>query len=94
MQIAVHTMSWLLKSLWCFFGIEIYSWRPKWKYYHWSAALVGFVFCAALQFVIVWYWAIGAIILLIFIYAYIDFRQVHFPSSNTIDLPKRLVPCT
>jgi len=52
------------------------SWRPKWKYYHWSAAFVGFVFCAGLQFVIVWYWALGAIILLIFIYAYIDFRQV------------------
>ncbi|CAK9238252.1 unnamed protein product [Sphagnum troendelagicum] len=52
------------------------SWRPKWKYYHWSAALIGFIFCAALAFVIVWYWAVVAVILLIFIYAYIDLRQV------------------
>lgn len=52
------------------------SWRPKWKYYHWSAALVGFLACVAMNFVIVWYWAVVAIVLLIGIYVYIDFRQV------------------
>lgn len=58
------------------------SWRPKWKYYHWSAALIGFIFCAALAFVIVWYWAVVAVILLIFIYAYIDLRQVCTPYTS------------
>lgn len=52
------------------------SWRPKWKYYHWSAALVGFLACAAMNFVIVWYWALVAMAFLVFIYIYIDFRQV------------------
>ncbi|XP_024400955.1 uncharacterized protein [Physcomitrium patens] len=52
------------------------SWRPKWKYYHWSAALVGFVACAAMNFVIVWYWALVAMVFLVFIYVYIDYRQV------------------
>lgn len=52
------------------------SWRPKWKYYHWSAALVGFLACVAMNFVIVWYWAVVAIVVLIGIYVYIDFRQV------------------
>jgi amino acid transporter len=52
------------------------SWRPKWRYYHWSAALVGFLACAAMNFVIVWYWALVAMVFLIFVYIYIDFRQV------------------
>ncbi|KAG0586431.1 hypothetical protein KC19_2G090200 [Ceratodon purpureus] len=52
------------------------SWRPKWKYYHWSAALVGFLACAAMNFVIVWYFALVAMAVLGLLYAYIDYRQV------------------
>ncbi|KAG0621679.1 hypothetical protein M758_3G040000 [Ceratodon purpureus] len=52
------------------------SWRPRWKHYHWSTALLGFLACVAMNFVIVWYWALVAIFLLMFMYIYIDFRQV------------------
>ncbi|KAJ7563353.1 hypothetical protein O6H91_03G106500 [Diphasiastrum complanatum] len=52
------------------------SWRPKWKYYHWSFALVGLVMCLAMNFVILWYWALIAIFMLLAICAYIYDRQV------------------
>jgi potassium/chloride transporter 4/5/6 len=26
-------------------------WRPRWRYYHWSLGLCGFVLCFSLQFI-------------------------------------------
>lgn len=52
------------------------SWRPKWKYCHWSSALAGFIACAAMNFVIVWYWTLAAMVFLLVMYVYIDYRQV------------------
>lgn len=54
------------------------SWRPKWKYCHWSSALAGFIACAAMNFVIVWYWTLAAMVFLLVMYVYIDYRQVPF----------------
>ncbi|BBN10036.1 protein MpCCC2 [Marchantia polymorpha subsp. ruderalis] len=52
------------------------SWRPMWKYYHWSFALLGFILCFGMNFAIKWYWAIAAVALLVALYIYIDYRQV------------------
>ncbi|KAL3688956.1 hypothetical protein R1sor_015265 [Riccia sorocarpa] len=52
------------------------SWRPKWKYYHWSFALLGFLLCFGMNFAIKWYWAIVACVVLVLLYIYIDYRQV------------------
>ncbi|EFJ12492.1 hypothetical protein SELMODRAFT_425250 [Selaginella moellendorffii] len=52
------------------------SWRPKWKHYHWFFALLGFFLCSAMNFFIVWYWALAAMVVVGIIYGYIDYRQV------------------
>jgi amino acid transporter len=35
-------------------------WRPRWKYFHWSIGLAGFLLCTALMFIINWIYAIIA----------------------------------
>ncbi|KAL2631043.1 hypothetical protein R1flu_015729 [Riccia fluitans] len=52
------------------------SWRPKWRFYHWSFALLGFLLCFGMNFAIKWYWAIVAVVVLVLLYIYIDYRQV------------------
>eukprot|EP00898_Chlorokybus_atmophyticus_P002006 jgi/Chlat1/2806/Chrsp187S02918 len=52
------------------------SWRPTWRYFHWSTAMFGSVACFALMFFIRWYWAIIALVMAILLYIYIDFKQV------------------
>jgi solute carrier family 12 (potassium/chloride transporter), member 4/6 len=57
----------------CFFldYLKDPTWRPRWKYFHWSSGLAGFVLCVTVQFLIDWIYAIIAwvlwLVLLIFI---------------------------
>ena len=60
------------------FMLEIHgslNWRPKWKCFHWTTALLGIFLCAALMFMISWYSALIAIFLLLLLYYYIDKRN-------------------
>jgi hypothetical protein len=50
------------------------SWRPRFKYYHWTLSLLGLFLCLAIMFIVKWYYAIVAIILAGFIYKYIEFK--------------------
>jgi len=52
------------------------SWRPTWRYFHWSLGLAGFLLCTTLAFVIKWYFALVAVAMLGFLVAYIESRQV------------------
>jgi len=36
------------------------SWRPRWKYYHWSVGLAGFLLCVAIMFAINYIYALVA----------------------------------
>ena len=40
------------------------SWRPTWRYFHWSIGLAGFLLCTTLAFIIRWYFALVAVALL------------------------------
>ena len=48
------------------------SWRPTWRYFHWSLGLAGFLVCTVLAFVIRWYFALVAVALLGALVAYIE----------------------
>ena len=50
------------------------SWRPSWKYFHWSTALIGAIFSIALMFIISWYLALGALFLFMILAIYIDLK--------------------
>ena len=52
------------------------SWRPTWRYFHWSVGLAGFLLCTTLAFVIRWYFALVAVALLGVLVAYIESAQV------------------
>ena len=32
-------------------------WRPKWRWFHWSVGLAGFLLCTSLMFIIDWVYA-------------------------------------
>lgn len=50
------------------------SWRPSWKYFHWSTALIGAILSIALMFIISWYLALGALFLFMVLAIYIDLK--------------------
>jgi potassium/chloride transporter 4/5/6 len=50
------------------------SWRPRYKYYHWTLSLLGLFLCLFIMFIIKWYYAIVALILALIIYKYIEFK--------------------
>ena len=52
------------------------SWRPTWRYFHWSVGLAGFLLCTTLAFIIRWYFALVAVALLGALVSYIEFAQV------------------
>jgi amino acid transporter len=52
------------------------SWRPEWKYFHWSTALLGTILCVVLMFWISWYSALGAIVLAFGIARYVEYMGV------------------
>ena len=40
--------------------LEDPHWRPRWRYFHWSVGLAGFLLCCTLMFLINWYFALAA----------------------------------
>ncbi|EGD80722.1 solute carrier family 12 member 6 [Salpingoeca rosetta] len=50
------------------------SWRPRFKYYHWSLSSLGLVLCVLLMFVSSWFYALAAIVLAAVVYYYIEFK--------------------
>ena len=52
------------------------SWRPTWRYFHWSVGLFGFLLCTTLAFIIRWYFALVAVALLAALVGYIESAQV------------------
>ena len=52
------------------------SWRPTWRYFHWSVGLAGFLLCTTLAFIIRWYFALVAVALLGALVSYIESAQV------------------
>lgn len=35
-------------------------WRPKWRWFHWSVGLAGFLLCCVVMFMIQWIYALAA----------------------------------
>ncbi|CAH9111816.1 unnamed protein product [Cuscuta europaea] len=47
------------------------SWRPRWKFHHWSLSLVGALLCIVIMFLISWTFTIVALALATLIYYYV-----------------------
>ena len=52
------------------------SYRPTFRYSHWSTALLGVIGCAAVMFLINWFWAVVSIAVIAGLYAYIRSKEV------------------
>ena len=50
------------------------SWRPRFKYYHWSISLIGIFLCLLVMFLSSWIYTLCAMGLAAFIYKYIEYR--------------------
>ena len=52
------------------------SYRPTFKYCHWSLSLLGTLGCLTVMLLINWRWAIGSIVMIAVIYNYIRYREI------------------
>ncbi|PAA54502.1 hypothetical protein BOX15_Mlig032144g1 [Macrostomum lignano] len=50
------------------------SWRPSFRYYHWTTSSLGFLFCLGLMFMSSWYFAILAMFIAVAIYFYVQWK--------------------
>uniref|UniRef100_A0A915HZD5 Amino acid permease/ SLC12A domain-containing protein n=1 Tax=Romanomermis culicivorax TaxID=13658 RepID=A0A915HZD5_ROMCU len=50
------------------------SWRPRFRYYHWSLSMFGSCLCIAVMFMSNWIFAILAIFIGVAVYKYIEYR--------------------
>ncbi|KAJ7547439.1 hypothetical protein O6H91_08G086400 [Diphasiastrum complanatum] len=50
------------------------SWRPRWKYHHWSFSLFGALLCIVIMFLISWIFTIVALALASLIYYYVSIK--------------------
>ncbi len=50
------------------------SWRPRFKYFHWSISLIGIFLCLLVMFLSSWFYTLCAMALAAFIYKYIEYR--------------------
>ncbi|XP_041375746.1 solute carrier family 12 member 4-like [Gigantopelta aegis] len=50
------------------------SWRPRFRFYHWTLSLLGLTLCVTMMFISSWYYALAAIALAICIYKYIEYK--------------------
>ncbi|KAJ8303240.1 hypothetical protein KUTeg_019636 [Tegillarca granosa] len=50
------------------------SWRPRFRFYHWTLSLLGLALCITLMFISSWYYALAAILLAFCIYKYIEYK--------------------
>ena len=54
--------------------LKLHNWRPKYKFYHWSTALLGFLVCIAIMVFIQYYAALISIFVAILLGLYIQLR--------------------
>lgn len=52
------------------------SYRPSFRYCHWSLSLTGAIACLAVMFLISWTWAVASIVLIATLHWYISFREI------------------
>lgn len=52
------------------------SYRPSFRYCHWSLSLAGALACLAVMFFINWFWALSSIVLIAMLHWYIGFREI------------------
>ncbi|KAL4587077.1 hypothetical protein LXL04_011727 [Taraxacum kok-saghyz] len=50
------------------------SWRPRWKFHHWSASLFGASLCIAIMFLISWSFTVVSLSLAAIIYWYVSIK--------------------
>ena len=50
------------------------SWRPRFRYYHWAASLLGMIMCIVLMFICSWIYALVALSLAALVYKYIEYK--------------------
>ncbi|KAM3284633.1 Cation-chloride cotransporter 1 [Capsicum baccatum] len=50
------------------------SWRPRWKFHHWSLSLVGALLCIVIMFLISWTFTIVSLALASLIYYYVSIK--------------------
>ncbi|KAL3522815.1 hypothetical protein ACH5RR_015649 [Cinchona calisaya] len=50
------------------------SWRPRWKFHHWSLSLVGALLCIVIMFLISWAFTVVSLALASLIYYYVSIR--------------------
>jgi len=50
------------------------SWRPRFRYYHWSLAVVGIILNFTLSVIAGWYYALASFAIAAFIYKYIEYK--------------------
>ncbi|KAG9149721.1 hypothetical protein Leryth_012434 [Lithospermum erythrorhizon] len=50
------------------------SWRPRWKFHHWSLSLVGALLCIVIMFLISWSFTVVSLALVSLIYYYVSLK--------------------
>lgn len=50
------------------------SWRPRWKFHHWSLSLVGALLCIVIMFLISWAFTVVSLALATLIYYYVSIK--------------------
>ncbi|KAJ3088209.1 hypothetical protein HK102_009300 [Quaeritorhiza haematococci] len=50
------------------------SWRPSWKFYHWTVSALAGALCLAYMFMISWIWSLIALTIMVGVYKYIEFQ--------------------
>ncbi|KAJ5076209.1 solute carrier family 12 [Anaeramoeba ignava] len=60
------------------------SFRPRWKYFHWSTALIGFILSGVMMFLISWYTTLAVLVLIFAIYRYIEWKGVEKEWGDSI----------
>ncbi|XP_059290283.1 cation-chloride cotransporter 1 isoform X2 [Lycium ferocissimum] len=50
------------------------SWRPRWKFHHWSLSLVGALLCIVIMFLISWEFTVVSLALASLIYYYVSIK--------------------
>ncbi|XP_008781082.1 cation-chloride cotransporter 1-like isoform X2 [Phoenix dactylifera] len=50
------------------------SWRPRWKFHHWSLSLLGALLCIVIMFLISWFFTVVSLALASLIYYYVSLK--------------------
>ncbi|CAF3676258.1 unnamed protein product [Adineta steineri] len=50
------------------------SWRPRFRFYHWTLSVIGLFLCISIMFIASWYFALVAMLIAIVIYKFIEYK--------------------